>query len=301
MSRATRSTPSGRAYLDLQNQARRQKKNTSELLTMYVVERWLARLAASPYRDDFVLKGGMLLASLGARRPTADADALARSMASDEQTVLQRVKDIAAITLPIDGVDYDLDSAHAVQIREESLYAGTRVKMDARIATANVRFSLDVNFGDPVTPGPQRIELPALRPDMEPIVILGYPIETVIAEKLVTAIALGATNTRVRDYADIWTLTGDHQLDRQTVWQALNATSTFRSTTLEPLSLAAGSIGTDRAATYAAYRTRLGPDRERLPRSFDDVVAGVIAFADPLIAHELTGASVWDSALRQWI
>src|SRR6476620_3574868 len=81
----------GRAYLDLQNLARRQRKVTGELLTMYVVERWLARLAVSPYREDFILKGGMLLASLGARRPTADADALARNMAADEQTVVQRI------------------------------------------------------------------------------------------------------------------------------------------------------------------------------------------------------------------
>ena len=61
MIRPTKATPAGRAYLDLQNLARRQRKVTAELLTMYVVERWLARLAASRYRDDFVLKGGMLL------------------------------------------------------------------------------------------------------------------------------------------------------------------------------------------------------------------------------------------------
>ena len=60
-------TPAGRAYLDLQNQARRQRRNSSELLTMYVVERSLARLATSPYLNDFVLTGGMLLANLGAR------------------------------------------------------------------------------------------------------------------------------------------------------------------------------------------------------------------------------------------
>ena len=76
-----------------------------------MVERWLARLAMSPYLNDFVLKGGMLLASLGAQRPTADVDALARNMAADEQSVLRRVEDIASISLPDDGVEFDLDSA----------------------------------------------------------------------------------------------------------------------------------------------------------------------------------------------
>lgn len=100
MIRPTKATADGRAYLELQNLARKERKVTGELLTMYVVERWLARLAISAYRDDFILKGGMLLASFGARRPTADADALARNMAADEQTVVQRVVDIALIAMP---------------------------------------------------------------------------------------------------------------------------------------------------------------------------------------------------------
>lgn len=300
MSRPTKATAAGRAYLDLQNLARRQRKVTAELLTMYVVERWLARLATSPYRNDFVLKGGMLLASLGARRPTADADALARNMASDEQTVVQRVVDIASIAMPEDGVQFDVASVRAQPIREESLYAGTRVRMNARLATAAVRLSLDINFGDPVTPEPQMVELPPLRPGMEPIGILGYPIETVIAEKLMTAVALGATNTRVRDFADVWTLTRDHPLDREMVRRALHATSTYRSTPLEPLSAAVGSIGADRAATYASYRQRLGPDGDRLPASFAEVVAAVSAFADPLLAATVAPGT-WDPTRHRWV
>lgn len=63
MSGVTRQSPAGRAYLDLQNRARREGRRTQDLLTMYVVERWLARMSASDYAEDFVLKGGMLLAS----------------------------------------------------------------------------------------------------------------------------------------------------------------------------------------------------------------------------------------------
>jgi hypothetical protein len=81
MSRPTRETAAGQAYLDLQNGARLEARGTQELMTLYVVERWLARLGASPYADQFVIKGGMLLAAYDARRPTADLDALARSIA----------------------------------------------------------------------------------------------------------------------------------------------------------------------------------------------------------------------------
>ena len=299
MIRPTKATAGGRAYLELQNLARKERKVTGELLTICVVERWLARLAVSPYRDDFILKGGMLLASLGARRPTADADVLARNMAVDERTVVQRVVDIALIAMLEDGVQFDTNSVRAQQIREEAVYAGTRVRMDAHLATADVRLSLDINFGDPVTPGPQPIRLPPLRPGMEPISILGYPIETVIAEKLMTAVALGTANTRVRDYADVWTLISSHQMDRATVWQALHATSTYRSTPIEPLSAVVGSIGTDRNATYVAYRRQLGPDGDELPRTFQEVVVEVIAFADPLLTATLTPGR-WDPTHRRW-
>lgn len=108
------------------------------------------------------------------------------------------------------GVDFRTETITARTIRDKALYAGLRVTMDTRIATATVRFRLDVNFGDPITPAPRHYDLPALRPDDASTRVLGYPIETVLAEKISTAITLGDANTRVRDYADIYTLTG-HQ------------------------------------------------------------------------------------------
>jgi hypothetical protein len=84
MKRPTRATAAGQAYLDLQNRARAKGQATQELLTLYVVERWLARLSMSPYADQFIIKGGMLLAAYDARRPTADLDALAHAVSNDQ-------------------------------------------------------------------------------------------------------------------------------------------------------------------------------------------------------------------------
>ena len=105
------------------------------------------------------------------------------------------------------GVGFLTETAVARSIREDAFYPGVRVAMDSRIATAVVRFRLDVNSGDPVTPAPRTVELPSLRPDTAPVRALGCPIETVLAAKLATAIMLDTANTRVRDYADIYTLT----------------------------------------------------------------------------------------------
>jgi len=159
MSRPTRESLAGRAYLDLQNRARREGRGTQELLILYVVERWLARLGRSPYVNDFVLKGGMLLAAFGRRRPTADADALARNLSAHQSAVAARVAEIAAPPDSSDGVEFLAGTVSSSVIRDDALYAGVRVTMDARIATAAVKFRLDVNFGDPVTSEPQLIEL----------------------------------------------------------------------------------------------------------------------------------------------
>jgi len=190
VSRPTRASEAGRAYLDLQNRARAERRGTQELLTLYVVERWLARLSASSHAHKFVVKGGMLLAAYDARRPTADLDALARSVAHDQDAIVLVVSEIARLPLD-DGVHYETTTATSRIIRDQAIYSGVRVAMDSTIATATVKFRLDVNFGDPVTPAPGLVTLQSLRPGMEPVRVLGYPVETVLAEKIATAIRSG--------------------------------------------------------------------------------------------------------------
>ncbi len=297
MNRPTRASEAGRAYLDLQNRARVERRGTQQLLTLYVVERWLARLSASPHADKFVIKGGMLLAAYEARRPTADLDALARWVANDQNVIMALVSDIARLPLN-DGVDYQTETATSRIIRDQAIYSGVRIAMDCAIATAAVRFRLDVNFGDPITPPPSRVTLPSLRPGMEPVRILGYPVETVLAEKIATAIALGPANTRVRDYVDVYTLTGSQPVAFRTAREALLATAAHRGTTVQPLSAAIGNIADLRARTFVAYRASLGASGLRLPADFLTVVNAVTAFADPLATD--AGGVTWQPMERRW-
>lgn len=147
MNRPTKATPSGLAYLDLQNRARRDKRSTQELLTLYVLERWLARLAESRHAGEFVLEGGVLLAVFEARRPTVDADLLARNLPNDEASVVARVIEIADLVIdPDDGVRFLTATTVARTIRDDDLYSGVRVGMDCELSTANVKLWLDVQL-----------------------------------------------------------------------------------------------------------------------------------------------------------
>lgn len=309
MSRPTRADPAGRAYLDLQNLARRQGRPTQALLVLYVVERFLARLAAGPYADHFVLKGGMLLAVWDARRATTDADLLARGLTLDPDQIRATVVQIATFPGPDeDGVVFLTDTAAATTIRDGDQYGGVRVTMHTRVAAADVKLQLDVSTGDPVTPAPQQITLPTLRTDHPDVHLLGYPMATVLAEKLCTAVDLGIGNSRVRDYADLWTLTGNHPLDGDDISRlvdALTATARHRGVTLRPLSEAVHrtsgpSYAQTRETTYAAYRRRLGPDADHLPADFATVMNDVVVFADPLLSTTAETARRWNASTRTW-
>ena len=258
-------------------------------------------MAVSRHAQAFVLKGGLLLSVFDARRTTADADLLARNLANDQETVIRRVREITTVTLDEDdGVIYLPDTIVAQTIRDDADYSGVRITMDCRLATATVKLKLDVNVGDPITPAPAWIDMPSQRPDLAAVRILGYPIETVLAEKSSTAIALGEANTRVRDYVDLYVLTGKHRLSHDVMYAALNATMTHRGVTVRPLSEVVGALGALRQSAYQAFRGRLGPDGLELPSTLTEIVSVACGFVDALIDESTPSASSWWPESREW-
>lgn len=300
MRRATRATAAGRAYLDLQNEARRQGRPTQELLTYYVIERWLARLEASPYASAFVLKGGVLLAALGARRTTVDADLLGQNLSSEEENLKLVISEVAQMSLAVDdGMIYDPATIEAEVIREGDHYAGLRISMNAFLATAKLKLRLDINFGDPVTPAPQPVRLPSLREELPDVNLHGYPIETILAEKLCTAMTLGTANTRIRDYVDIYTLITRHGLQFRPMKSAFDATAAHREAALHPFTEAISGFAELRQDQYRLYRDNLGSQGEHLPHRLSELTRIVTAFATPLTNLE-SQPTRWVPATSHW-
>jgi hypothetical protein len=174
-----RDSTAGRAYLDLQALARTAGRSTQGFLVMYVLERFLYRLARSRHRDQLILKGGMLLAALGTRRPTADIDLLASTIRNDTDAVAGVIREILQVQAD-DGVQYQPELLSARVIRDAELYAGVRLAVPARLDRARAVLRADVNVGDPVTPAPVEIEYPGLLAGS--FRLLGYPLATVLAD-----------------------------------------------------------------------------------------------------------------------
>lgn len=201
----TRATVEGNAYLQLRAIAKRDGRASDEYLRLYALETFLLRLSASVNNEDFVLKGGVLLAAYQLRRPTADIDFAALNTPNDTETIKAMVISITNTQPPRgqrDGLTFETSSVEAVSIRDEDEYNGVRVSLAARLSTARMRFHVDVNVGDPIWPHPQKVAVPRLLGGH--IEMLGYPIPMVLAEKIVTAAQRGITSTRWRDFADTY-------------------------------------------------------------------------------------------------
>ena len=145
----------------LQRLAREQGRAVQELLTLYVLERFLARLVESTYADSFVLKGGVLLAGYGLRRPTRDVDMHAIDFVLDEEHCKQVVAEVAA-TAADDGVVFDAIPTRIEQIRDEEEYSGLRVHVRAQLDRAQIALKLDISTGDPISPHAQLVTMPRI-------------------------------------------------------------------------------------------------------------------------------------------
>ncbi len=247
------------------------------LLTQYAIERFLYRLSKSELTDHFVLKGAILFRVwAGAlRRPTKDLDLLGRGDPSPI-AVADAIRRIIATGVEDDGLTFDPSSLEARAIREEQLYGGIRVRLVALLANARIPMQIDVGFGDAITPDTQLQEYPTLL-GMDAPHLRMYPPETVIAEKVETAVKLGMTNSRMKDYFDLLVLLRNDGLADASVVDAVVATFQRRRTPL-PGELPPGlsdEFGADERASRLWREFIRRTQVDDVPPDFATVVAEV--------------------------
>ncbi|MEC1771951.1 nucleotidyl transferase AbiEii/AbiGii toxin family protein [Schinkia azotoformans] len=185
----------------IRNLAKEKEVNAQILLRNYMLERLLERISSSEYKDNFILKGGMLVAALVGvdMRSTIDMDATIKSFPVNRESIEAVFKMILAVPLD-DGVEMKLKRIE--EIRDEDQYNGYRVSIEAVMDNARIPIKVDITTGDEITPK-EVIYTFDLLLENRSIDILAYNIETVIAEKFETILTRNITNTRMRDFYDI--------------------------------------------------------------------------------------------------
>ncbi len=212
--------------------AERRGESFNLLMVRFGVERLLYRLSQSRHADKFLLKGAMLFALWDekAPRPTQDVDFLAFGPTElDDIAVVFR--EIVATPVPPDGLVFQADSIRVEQIREADAYGGVRVRLLALLGKGEVPLQVDLGSGDVVTPAPEKSVFPALL-DFPAPHIRSYPIYTVVAEKFEAMVKLGITNSRMKDFYDLWFLSRRFDFDGTTLHKAIQATFARRQTAL---------------------------------------------------------------------
>ena len=253
---------------------------TQEYLIRHTLESFLDRLTRTAHAEDFVLKGGILLAGYGVRRPTKDADANAIGADVTADHLIAVVHDIAAVQTD-DGVVFDLDSISVQEIREHADYPGFRVRVGVSIGPWKGTAAWDVSTGDPIVPAPRKVSIDRVLGD--PIELLGYAPETTIAEKGVTILERGITSTRWRDYVDIAQL-ARQGIDTDELLRSARAVARYRGVALEPIAPHMVGYGQVGQAKWAAWRRK-----ERLEDSceadLDEQMTLVASYLDPVFSQ----------------
>ncbi len=217
----------------LLNRARVEGRPFQELLRYFAMERFLYRLAGSPFADRFILKCALLLTAWKApvTRPTIDIDLAART-SNELEHIRAVVAELCQLETVPDGLVFDPGSIDVQRIKEGAEYEGVRVRFQARLAKARITMQIDVGFGDVIVPKPIEVEYPAML-EFPPPVLRAYPRETVVAEKLEALTVLGLLNSRVKDYYDLALLARSYPFEGVLLVAAIQSTFRHRGTGVE--------------------------------------------------------------------
>lgn len=263
----------------IRNIARQKKIPTQVVLQNYMFERLLVRLSASPCKDKFVLKGGMLVAAMVGldNRATMDLDTTLKNLPLTPDAIRSALEQICAVPSE-DMVNFEVGAISP--IREDDAYGGYRVALTARFETLVVPLSIDVSTGDAITPHAIPYCFAEIFDEEKSYELWAYNVETVLAEKVETILRRGVFNTRPRDFYDAYILATTQPFDRAVFAEALRATARHRGTT-EQITDVPGILRSIRQspelrAMWNKYQKQFGYAQNITYEQILDVVQGLV-------------------------
>ncbi len=267
-----------------------------QVLQQYAMERFLYRVSKSQHAQSVILKGALLLKTIGIpnARPTMDIDMLRKGKA-DQASLVALIKDCATLEVEADGLTFLVASVVAEVITKDSEYKGTRIIMDARMDNVRLKIQVDFGVGDVMVPGPRMIEYPVFLGG-ETIQLLAYPVESAIAEKLQAMVALGAANSRMKDFYDVWICSKHLDFNTDTLLKAVDATFKNRETPVpaDEFEALTTNFVEGHRVQWNAFVRKMGEDT--LIDAFGKVVVDLKVFALPALRAVARGGKL----TQQW-
>lgn len=211
----------------VRNMARGDSAKAQLLIRNYGMERFLERVSLSEHRDNFILKGGMLVSALVGleNRATMDIDTSIRNMPLDTIAAKAMVEEIIAV--PVDGnIRFEINDFGTIM--DDAEYSGVRISLNAFLDATRIPLKIDISTGDAITPAAVNYQYKLMFEERY-ITLWAYNLETVLAEKIETVLSRSVLNTRLRDFYDLYVLQDTGlEIDKATLAAALTATARKR-------------------------------------------------------------------------
>lgn len=213
------------------NKAEQNNITVNEVLQNYMFERILERLSISEYKNNFILKGGVLLSSIMGidTRTTMDMDTCLKGINLTEEQLYKVLKNILDTDVK-DGVTFEIKNSKP--IREDDEYGGLKYNILAKFDNIKVNLSIDIATGDVITPGEIEYNYKMMFED-KALKIMTYNIESIIAEKFQTIISRNVLNSRMKDFYDLYYLIKYKTFSKDDLRLAIEKTFDKRNTDIK--------------------------------------------------------------------
>lgn len=211
----------------VRNMARGDSAKAQLLIRNYGMERFLERVSLSEHRDNFILKGGMLVSAMVGleNRATMDIDTSIRNMPLDTIAAKAMVEEIIAVPVD-DNIRFEINDFGTIM--DDAEYSGVRISLNAFLDATRIPLKIDISTGDAITPAAVHYQYKLMFEERY-ITLWAYNLETVLAEKIETVLSCSVLNTRLRDFYDLYVLQDTGlEIDKATLAAALTATARKR-------------------------------------------------------------------------
>lgn len=211
----------------VRNMARGDSAKAQLLIRNYGMERFLERVSLSEHRDNFILKGGMLVSAMVGleNRATMDIDTSIRNIPLDTIAAKAMVEEIIAVPVD-DNIRFEINDFGTIM--DDAEYSGVRISLNAFLDATRIPLKIDISTGDAITPAAVNYQYKLMFEERY-ITLWTYNLETVLAEKIETVLSRSVLNTRLRDFYDLYVLQDTGlEIDKATLAAALTATARKR-------------------------------------------------------------------------
>lgn len=277
--------------------AKKSGRDYNSLLNQFFQERFLYKLSISPYTNNFILKGALLLLSYNIERtrPTKDIDFLGKSVNNDIVEIKKIISKICSIKTS-DEIEFITAEIKAERIKEDAQYGGIRMHIPYKLHTIKGAIQIDIGFGDKIIGGPIKAEFPVLLDFPSPLINV-YSIETALAEKFEAIVKLNFQSSRLKDFFDVIHIASHYNFKSDSLASALNETFTARKTNIDDRKTVFSDEFKFDKKKESQWNAFLTKNKITFDKSFPEVIAMIEQFINPVFNYK---SHNWNSEEWKW-